>query len=575
MILIHIIHNIIDGVLARVGECGERGIITMTNICGIPEVCTRPIVHRCGLCFHIRFLGLAVVGQRADLLDGNIGEHGLVDRNGHLAGCGGVFRRVRGEDPLGFIFALVAHIGLDRAVLPRERAGDFRAGGRVVPHRAVECDRAVGQRLAVGDGAGAHRAVQLRDDLVSRKNRNRQGDILVVGGIDRNAHGADVAFRGNGVLLDLQGQRVVPKDISRAVGVRQIDIRCSIADITIRSGTGQRRHERRQIDIIVLCQIVGNIQLQLGRLRWCGSPVDGTAALLVRPIRQRVVLYAGFEGDIGSDGLIRSGVRVRKRTAGGVIRAAGQRVAALQAVERHAGDGGRSSAVVDLVRHRHARDRQFLRLDGDGNAPGGGIVVVAVARYLVVHGVGARVDGCGNGVGELAAVTQTVLHGAAAGCTGGDQRLFAAVVGQGVGNGVGHNAGSRLVDLDRHLTGCRRVFRCIRGEYPLSVIAARVGLDRIVLPREGARNHGLCAGANHRTRGCEHALCQRLAVSDLRRADGNARLIELDFCTNEDLDGKLEPLIVRGHNRDGYRTDLRVNICGVRGHGGQSQNAFF
>ena len=82
------------------------------------------------------------------------------------------------------------------------------------------------------------------------------------------------------------------------------------------------------------------------------------------------------------------------------------------------------------------------------------------------------------------------------------------------------------------------------------------------------------AGADHRTRGRECALCQRLAVGDIRRADADARLIEGDPLANDDLDGQLERLIVRAYNRDGQSADMIVHIRAVRGHDGQSQNAF-
>ena len=130
-------------------------------------------------------------------------------------------------------------------------------------------------------------------------------------------------------------------------------------------------------------------------------------------------------------------------------------------------------------------------------------------------------------------------------------------------------------DCDGHGAGRGGVFFVAfrRGERPFGVIAARVGLDGAVLPRERTRNHGLCAGADHRTRGRECALCQRLAVGDIRRADADARLIEGDPLANDDLDGQLERLIVRAYNRDGQSADLIVHIRSVRGHDGQSQNA--
>ena len=131
-------------------------------------------------------------------------------------------------------------------------------------------------------------------------------------------------------------------------------------------------------------------------------------------------------------------------------------------------------------------------------------------------------------------------------------------------------------DCDGHGAGRGGVFFVAfrRGERPFGIIAARVGLDGAVLPRERTRNHGLCAGADHRTRGRECALCQRLAVGDIRRADADARLIEGDPLANDDLDGQLERLIVRAYNRDGQSADLIVHIRAVRGHDGQSQNAF-
>ena len=78
----------------------------------------------------------------------------------------------------------------------------------------------------------------------------------------------------------------------------------------------------------------------------------------------------------------------------------------------------------------------------------------------------------------------------------------------------------------------------------------------------------------HRAGGRKLTFVQHLAVGDIRRADGDARCIGGDPFANVDLDGKLELLIVRGHNRDGYRTDLVANLCRACGHGAQGQNAF-
>ena len=82
--------------------------------------------------------------------------------------------------------------------------------------------------------------------------------------------------------------------------------------------------------------------------------------------------------------------------------------------------------------------------DGDGHALGGGVIMVAVADHLVVHGVVANILANRN-IPAPNGVVHAVLHSAAGSGTCGDQSLFTAIVGQ-----IGNRFGSRG-DGSRHL----------------------------------------------------------------------------------------------------------------------------
>ena len=185
---------------------------------------------------------------------------------------------------------------------------------------------------------------------------------------------------------------------------------------------------------------------------------------------------------------------------------------------------------------------------------------------LVVSGVRTRVGEC-RSVRSIVAVYLVAVgerHGSAVyALSRRDDRCNLCLAGV-IRAGCFHGNGQlRRFDLDGHSSGRSRVFLVARsrGERPRSrIVASCAGFGFRVRPRERALDLFSGAGVFHRAGGRKLTFVQRLTVGDLRCADGDARCIEGDPCANDDLDGKLELLIVRGHNRDGYRADLCVNI---------------
>ena len=541
----------------------------------------RPVIHK-------------GVFQRDDRAYNGLG----IDRDLHLSGGRRVLRRVRGERPFGLTAARVEH---ERAVRPCEGAGNLFTGGRVF-HLAR--DRACIQRLTVGDLACGHLAIRNGRDLVLCEDVDGQGDVLVVAGCDNHRHRADIALRIDRVCQNGQNQLAVFDLRSGSVAVAGIhgDGRRAIGDVAVGLGAFQCRQQRRQIDLVGSFQAVddgqrtvcrhGRVGLgdgETGRIVGCKSVTDRFGAFRLALKHIVVVRKRHGEGKGLSVSDVRRGQVAPVRLLHGKLgvregeRRIGKynaRTTGRLAEERQPARGKRDvcGAVVGLGDSFDGEKADRQRGNGYGERTGSRFVVCCFR--FVVNGVRACV-GESRSVRSIVAVYLVAVgerHGSAVyTLPKRDSRCVLRLAGV-IRAGCPHGNSRQLCrfDCDGHGAGRGGVFFVAfrRGERPFGVIAARVGLDGAVLPRERTRNHGLCAGADHRTRGRECALCQRLAVGDIRRADADARLIEGDPLANDDLDGQLERLIVRAYNRDGQSADLIVHIRAVRGHDGQSQNAF-
>ena len=287
-----------------------------------------------------------------------------------------------------------------------------------------------------------------------------------------------------------------------------------------------------------------------------GDAASGREAALLQGVILRGLLR---QGHCGSDVLAVAHTGIVKAGGDGVVCASVQG----HVVEGHAGDVRVCRAIIRLGRNRYPGDRQRLLPNADRHAGGCGIVVVCIANHPIPHGICSGI-GAGRDVLAVCAVLgQAVQHGAMVRHARSNQRLLLSGIGQiFLRRGSGEGGGS-LVHLDGHSSGRGGVFLVARsrGERPRSrIVASCAGFGFRVRPRERALDLFSGAGVFHRAGGRKLTFVQHLAVGDIRRADGDARCIGGNPCANVDLDGKLEILIVRGHNRDGYRADLCVNI---------------
>ena len=458
--------------------------------------------------------------------------------------------------------------------------------------------------MTVGDLACGHLAIQNGRELVLCEDIDGQGDVLVVAGCDNHRHRADIALRIDRVCQNGQNQLAVFDLRSGSVAVAGIhgDGRRAIGDVAVGLGTFQCRQQRRQIDLVGSFQTVDDGQRtvcrhgrvgpgdgETGRIVGCKSVTDRFGAFRLALKHIVVVRKRHGEGKGLSVSDVRRGQVAPVRLLHGKLgvregeRRIGKynaRTTGRLAEERQPARGKRDvrGAVVGLGDSFDGEKADRQRGNGYGERTGSRFVVCCFR--FVVNGVRACV-GESRSVRSIVAVYLVAVserHGSAVyTLPKRDCRCVLRLAGV-IRAGCPHGNSCQLCrfDCDGHGAGRGGVFfeAFRRGERPFGIIAARVGLDGAVLPRERTRNHGLCAGADHRTRGRECALCQRLAVGDIRRADADARLIEGDPLANDDLDGQLERLIVRAYNRDGQSADLIVHIRAVRGHDGQSQNAF-
>ena len=93
-----------------------------------------------------------------------------------------------------------------------------------------------------------------------------------------------------------------------------------------------------------------------------------------------------------------------------------------------------------------------------------------------------------------------------------------------------------------HSAGRGRIFLVLFGrrKHPFGFIAARVGLDRTVLPRERALDLFSGTDVLHRSSDRELAIVQRLTVVNIRRAKGNAALIGNELVPRNHVDVQIE-----------------------------------
>ena len=466
--------------LARVGKRRNGAVI-----CGADPVFRGEAeragntVHRGGRRLHDSRLRLTIVGQRADLPDGNIGELRLVHLN--IGGAGGLLVQVgviaRGREyPIARIHA--GFVGLDGVVLPAKGALDKLA---VVPHAAVlavVAEDAVAQRLAVGDIARSQTDGR-QGAFGRRRDVDGQGDGGVVVGGDRDLDGADRALGiagGGDRQLYLIGSAVQHR--RGRIALVQADGRLGAGGITVGSGAFQRR-QRRQRDGVLSGRAVDDGELHRRRIGH-GGLLDRAARLGIAAVGKGVVLHASVQCHRTRDSSAAAGVRAVERGGGGVVQSVVQGVAALQAGERHTGDGGRCRAVIDLWRYRHAGDGQFFRRDGHADRFGSGILVAVDTDDLVVDTVCAGIGAGGNVRAVAARPGQGILHHAVFGINAArrHQLLRRACIGQ-AGD---RRRGVDLVGGDAGLVNFQRLAAALHGVAVLDSgepdgVAARLGKD--------------------------------------------------------------------------------------------------
>ena len=364
------------------------------------------------------------------------------------------------------------------------------------------CDFALTQRFTVGDAACSDCTTRYRSNLISWGYIDCYSVVLIVarGDCDNHlANGRQLLIGGH--LVDRQNQFILGSYLCAAGVVRaaQRVFLQSVADIAILAGGGQRPAVLRQIDLIGSFQIVGNKQLHR-HIRYSYTTEDqislcnGKVCTAVLRVGQH---QSGFINIVGLQHIVATLELHRKLNSWLIayLRRRDKVVIGILCTKVHAGN------FVGLCRNRdwpHMRiiERQvaclvlshqikcwftvigfadvfdefgvvnFHRVDCHGQIHDGAVIVVVVTHNLVINRVVARVLGLRDVGAEIPNLPQTVLHRTADGRTGTDQRLFRAVVGQGVGRG-GSKSSIGLVDRNGHIAGVRCVFSAVglvRGE---------------------------------------------------------------------------------------------------------------
>ena len=410
-----------------------------------------------------------------DVLAGNI--------DGHSAGRGGVFRICRRERPLGLI--AVACVGLDRAVLPRERTLDLRVVG--IFHLAR--DGALAQLVAVGDLRCGDFAICHGRDFVHRVEIDWQSEVLVVVRDDFDRDCSD--FAGYPLLRCLNRQRQ-----DTVFNLRSVFAIDCIPIFKIKNNHAidylavfaLGRGGQQLLGVIGVFQLraVDHVQAASLDIRGRVGLADGSG-LLIRAVRERVVRHGILQRDRAGDRLCRVSVRIRKRTGNGVVLAHGQSIAAAKAVKRHTFDRRCRRTVVGLFCDPHRLDRQFLLRDGHGFVLNCGFVVINAARNLVVNPIRPCIGTRGNLLSVLSAARKAIHHRAVLGvqrprC---DKLLRLAGVGQaGLGRWRG-NLGSRNAGLfDGQLFFVARHRIAVLGSCEINIVGSHLveGVVRDVVP---------------------------------------------------------------------------------------------